>query len=142
MVPTEDGHEVVLGHPSYAELVRSIRGFLDVSEKMKPSERKRFQDMIELLYMVRTVKIHGGPQSKNIYQHFRAMLLLTDADFDKVTRTVESMRRQIMFPRFGIKEITCPICGHVNRDVDMADLVSMVFYHTQVTTALNQAEGN
>src|SRR5699024_5237033 len=109
-VHTTNGIDVILGHPSYAEVVNDIRNFQEYSKKMTDANRRRFETMLDDLYMVRRVRLPNGVQSNNIYQSYQALMLLTQEDLTAVTNEIHKMNEDVMEPRFGIKNIKCPHC--------------------------------
>lgn len=139
-VTTQMGIVVSLGHPSYADMIRCIRGFQEYSKNMTDTDRRRFESMLRLLYMIRKMKLPTGAFSNNIYQNYQALLLLSDADLEIINREATAMRDEIMVPRFGIKEAKCPHCGKIIKDIAYESLLELVFYHTTISSYLNNPE--
>ena len=139
-VRTPSGILVVLGHPSYAEIIRCIRGFQQFSENMSNADRRRFEGMLTLLYMIRKIQLPNGVTSNNIYQTYMALMLLSQRDLDMVNKESESMRKEILVPKFGVKEVRCPHCGRIIKDVAYDNLLEMLFYHTTVASYLMENE--
>ena len=138
IVTSENGLEITLGHPSYAEQVRNITAYQSYARQMSDADRRRFEGMLRLLYMIRSIKLPNGVVTNNIYQNYHALMLLNQLDLDLVNTEVDAMRKKILSPRFGVKEAKCPHCGHVNKDVAYRNLLDLVFYHTTVSSLLTE----
>ena len=139
-VHTTNGIDVILGHPSYAEVVNDIRNFQEYSKKMTDANRRRFETMLDDLYMVRRVRLPNGVQSNNIYQSYQALMLLTQEDLTAVTNEIHKMNEDVMEPRFGIKNIKCPHCHQLIPEIPYTNLFELVFYHTTVSGFRNNPE--
>ncbi len=139
-VVTAMGLTVTLGHPSYADMIRCIRGFLEYSANMTETEKKRFESMLRLLYMIRKIKLPDGTYANNIYQMYQALLIMSDVDLDVINKEATAMRDEIMVPKFGIKEARCPHCGKIIKDIPYESLLEMLFYHTTISSYLNNPE--
>jgi len=139
-VPTSIGIMVTLGHPSYADMIRSIRGFQEYSKNMTESDRKRFESMLKLLYMIRKMKLPTGTYANNIFQMYQTLLLLSDDDLELVNHEANEMRNQIIVPKFGIPEVKCPHCGKIIKDVAYDSLLELLFYHTTISSYLKNPE--
>ena len=74
--------------------------------------------------------------SSNIYQHYLAISMMSDEDFDLISEQIEKMQKAIMIPKFGIAKVTCPHCHTVKTNIQYSDLTDLVFYHSMVSTAL------
>lgn len=139
VISTESGMEVTLAHPSYAEMVRSIRGFQDFSADMTEANRIRFQNMIDILLMIRKIRLPNGIQSNNILQNYDALMLLNQSDFSLIQREVADMRKDIIVPRFGVREVECPHCHRPIKNIAYNNLDELLFFHLQVEAFLNMA---
>lgn len=139
-VTTEMGIEVTLGHPSYADMIRCIRGFQEYSKSMTPTDVRRFESMLRLLYMIRRIKLPNGTYANNIFQMYQCLLLMSDVDLEMINKEATILRDEIMVPKFGIKEARCPHCGKVIRDIAYESLLELVFYHTTISSYLNNPE--
>ena len=139
VIETEAGIEVTLSHPSYAEIVRCIRGFQDFSGDMTAADRSRFQNLLDTLYMIRKIRLPNGIQSNNIFQNYQALMLLNQSDFSLVQREIADMRKEILAPRFGVREVTCPHCHRVIKDIAYNNLDELLFFHLSVEAFLNRA---
>lgn len=137
-VNTSTGIEITLGHPTFAETVRYIEGYQAYRRQMTEAEAYRFTSMMDSLHMVKKCKLPDGTATNSIYQNYKALLLLTQEDLDVVYDEIDKMRKEIVVPKFGIKKVVCPNCGHVNTDVPYENLVEMVFYHTTIKSLLSK----
>lgn len=139
-VHTSINIDVILGHPSYAEIIRCIRGYQHYVQDMTAADAHRFESMLQLLYMIRRIKLPNGVSSNNIHQNYLALMLLSQEDLDLVNREATAMRNEIMVPKFGIKEVTCPHCHQTVRDIAFDGLLDLLFYHTTISSYLNNPE--
>lgn len=139
-IETSVGIVVTLGHPSYAEYIRGVRGFQEKAAEMTPADARRFQSMLDMLHFVRSVELPSGVKTNSIYQSYIAMGLLADVDFDAVSREVDEMKKQIIVPQYGIRECRCPTCGAINKNIPYRSLLDLLFYHTTVSSFLNNPE--
>lgn len=141
LVTTSVGVDVTLAHPSYAELVRAIRGYQEYSEGLTAADQHRFTSMLNSLYMIRKVRLPNGIESNNIYQHYMALMLLGQRDLELVQREIEDMRKDIIVPKFGIREVECPHCHRINRNIPYNNLLELLFFHVSVDAYLNPENG-
>ena len=139
VVETSSGIEVTLSHPSYAEYVRCIRGFQDFSQDMTSADRARFQNMLDMLIMIRTIRLPSGVQSNNLLQTYNALMLLNQHDLNLVQREIADMRRDILVPRFGVREVVCPHCHQVIKNIAYTDLDELLFFHLSIEAFINRA---
>jgi len=139
-VYTSIGIEVTIGHPSYAELIRCIRSFQSYSQNMTAADAHRFESMLQLLNMVRKIKLPNDVTAANIFQNYQALQLLAQEDLEKINREVNDMNKDVIEPKFGIREVTCPHCKQVVKDIAYEGLLDLLFYHTTVSSYLNNPE--
>ncbi|MCM1295173.1 MAG: hypothetical protein NC311_06500 [Muribaculaceae bacterium] len=135
-----NGIVVTIGHPSYAEYIRGIRGFQAKAQEMTPADARRFETMLDMMHFVRSVELPTGVKTTSMYQNYIAMGLLSAEDFDAVSREIENLRKDIITPRFGIRECQCPHCGAINKDIPYRNLLELLFLHTTVSSFLNNPE--
>lgn len=136
-VDTAVGIRITLGHPSYAEYIRCITGFQSKLQELTPADQRRFSSMLPILIYVRKAELPIGTKSNNIYQHYLALGMLSSTDFDLVTAEVDKMNSEIIEPKYGIKEVRCPICGAVVKDIPYENLLDLLFIHTTVSGILS-----
>lgn len=140
-VHTSIGIEVTIGHPSYSELMRCIRGFMSYSQNMTSADAHRFESMLQLLNMIRKIRLPNNVTANNIFQNYQALQLLSQEDLEMINREVNDMNKDVIEPKFGIKEVTCPHCKQVVKDIAYDGLLDLLFYHTTVSSYLNNPEG-
>ena len=140
MVATSIGIKVYLGHPSYQELIRCIRGYQDYKSRMTPADAHRFESMLQLLNMIRRIQLPTGITSNNIFQTYQCIMLLSQEDLDTVNNEVIKMNEKVIEPKFGIHEVQCPHCGKLVKDIAYEGLLDMLFYHTTVSSYLSNPE--
>lgn len=139
-ITTDDGFEITMAHPSYAEVVAILRGLDDVLRQLSTIDRRRFGGMLkDTLYFIRSIKMPNGVISNGLYQHYIATTMMTPENLDLVIKEAENLRKKIIHPRFGIRSVICPHCHRENKDITFTDLYDLVFYHTTVKRALSQA---
>ena len=90
--------------------------------------------------MIRKIKLPDGTYANNIYQMYQALLIMSDVDLDVINKEATAMRDEIMVPKFGIKEARCPHCGKIIKDIPYESLLEMLFYHTTISSYLNNPE--
>lgn len=139
-VTTSNGIEVYLGHPSYQELIRCIRGYQEYKNNMSAADAHRFETMLPIVNLVRKVKLPNGITSNNIYQSYQALLLLSQEDIETVQKEINKMNDAVIEPKFGISEVVCPHCGKVVKDIAYDGLLDMLFYHTTISSYLSNPE--
>lgn len=135
-----NGIVVTLSHPSYSEYVRGVRCYQDKVSSMSQADAHRFESMLEMLYYIHLIELPSGVKTSNLYQNYIALGLLTDADFDAVNREINNMTKEIIVPKYGIRECRCPVCGAINKNIAYRNLLDLLFYHTTVSSFLNNPE--
>ena len=140
VVRTDDNIVIYLGHPSYSESLRMMSAFRNYASEMSSNEQYRFNEALRLLYMIRKIELPGGMTSSNVYQNFVALSLLSSEDMSFLEREIDKMYKQIITPKFGIKEVTCPHCKKVNTNIAYDNLTDLLFYHTTVSKYLEKPE--
>ena len=79
-------------------------------------------------------------RTNNIRQVYIAIGMLSDVDFDAVSREITDMRKSILIPQYGIRETRCPHCGSINKNIPFNGLLDLLFLHTTLSSFLNNPE--
>lgn len=135
-----NGIKVVLGHPSYSDYIRNLRGFQAAAAEMTEEQARRFETMLDTLHFIRYIDLPTGTRTNNIRQVYIATGMLSDVDFDAVSREVTDMRKNILVPQYGIRETRCPHCGSINKNIPFNGLLDLLFLHTTLSSFLNNPE--
>lgn len=135
-----NGIKVVLGHPSYSEYIRNLRGFQAAAAEMTEEQARRFETMLNTLHFIRHIELPTGTRTNNIRQVYIAIGMLSDVDFDAVSREITDMRKSILIPQYGIRETRCPHCGSINKNIPFNGLLDLLFLHTTLSSFLNNPE--
>ena len=136
-VTTDGGITIILSHPSYQEYVNSLRAFQNFSSTMTRADSARFEGMLPTLQMIRKITLPNGVISSNLLQHYQALQLLTQEDLTKVNEQVDAMNRNVIAPRFGIRDTRCPYCQKVVKNIGFGSIQELLFFHASVTSLLN-----
>lgn len=137
---TENGFTIVLGHPSYAEYAAYMRELRDIMANSDNTTSNRIQQMNEILPFIRKITLPTGVYTSNLFQRFTAVGLLSDEDYDAMAKEINTLAKQIIVPRFGIKKVTCPHCGEVLTDIAYDDLDNLLFFHFTVNRLLKSID--
>lgn len=135
-ITTEDGYEVVIGHPSYIDMINLFTAVKSYTSKLSQSEALRFNRMTQLISMIRSFKLPNGLRANNAYQIYYGLNLLSDESYKLVTNEIVDFAKKAIIPKFGIKRVKCPHCGKINTDIPFDKLDDMIFFHTTVTRTL------
>ena len=139
-ISTDDGFEICLGHPSYADYIQYLTELKSLNESMEAVEMNMLSKIADSLHYVRSITMPNGVHTSNLFQRFQAIRMLTDADLNLVQNEIRKMADKTIVPQFGIKKITCPHCGKVNTNITYNTLDELLFFHTMVTRLLSQTE--
>ena len=143
IITTSGGFEVTLGHPSYANEIALLNSFLSYHQNMTPADGRRFESMLQTLYMVRKIRLPNGIPTNTIYQNYMAINMMDTSDLQLINKEVEKMQKEIIRPEFGIREALCPHCKKIVKNIAYRNILDLLFLHTQLSGFLNQtAEGN
>lgn len=137
---TESGFVIVLGHPSYAEYAAYMRELRDIVSNGDTVVNNRIEEMNEILPFIRKITLPTGVFTSNLFQRFTAIGLLSDDDFNGLSKEVANLAKQIIIPKFGIKKIKCPHCGEVITDIAYDDLDNLLFFHFTVNRLLKSID--
>ena len=134
----ESGLTVVVGHPSYVDMVtmyNAMQYYTSPDAGLSKIESRNFQLRLQTLSYVRSVVLPNGVRAANAYQKHLALNMLTTEEFKEVTDTIRELVDQVVAPEFGISGLRCPHCG---KEVTMqiGSLEDLVFYHSMVTQSL------
>lgn len=140
IITTSSGIVITLGHPSYANELTMLSSFLAYYNEMTPSDQFRFNSRLPLLYFIRKAQLPTGVVTNNIYQNYIALSLVDTDDLRMITNEIEKMRKEIIEPKFGIKEVKCPHCGNVNKNVSYRNILDLVFFHFQLESYTRQED--
>lgn len=130
---TNNGFEITIGHPSYADYIRSLTQARSYASGLSQLGAMRFFSIVEDAYFIRNIKMPNGIITTNIQQLYMAMSMLTEADMRVVHNSVERLKKQIITPKFGIAKVTCPHCHKVLTNIPYENLEEMVFFHFSVS---------
>lgn len=133
---SDDGFVVILGHPSYADIIRLYSEMKEYTKNMTTIESQSFNSMFSIFTLIREIKMPNGIKTSNTFQIYHALKLLKTEDMNVLGDIVKEMTSQIIVPKFGIQKVTCPHCGKVNTNIGYDSLQDMVFYHTQISGLL------
>ena len=110
---------------------------------MTPADGRRFESMLQTLYMVRKIRLPNGIPTNTIYQNYMAINMMDTSDLQLINKEVEKMQKEIIRPEFGIREALCPHCKKIVKNIAYRNILDLLFLHTQLSGFLNQtAEGN
>jgi len=137
---TESGFVIVLGHPSYAEYAAYMRELRDIVANGDTVVNNRIEEMNEILPFIRKITLPTGVYTSNLFQRFTAIGLLSDDDFNGLSKEVANLAKQIIIPKFGVKKIKCPHCGEVITDIAYDDLDNLLFFHFTVNRLLKSID--
>ena len=137
---TESGFVVVIGHPSYQEYATYMRELKDMIANGDDVTNNRIQQMSEILPFIRKITMPNGVYTSNLFQRYSALTVLTEDEFDAISKEIGNLTKQIIIPKFGIKSVKCPHCGEVNTNIAYDDLDSLLFFHFTVTRLLKQTD--
>lgn len=138
IVTCTNGMVVTLGHPSYANELAILNSFAAYYNRMAPMEAKRFQSMLRTMYVVRKIVLPNGIQTNSLLQIYEAIKLMTQEDLELIQENISEMNKDIIRPKFGIRETVCPHCGEVVKNIEYEDILNMLFLHTQLNVYLNE----
>lgn len=130
---TNNGFEITIGHPSYADYIRSLTQARSYASGLSQLGAMRFFSIVEDAYFIRNIKMPNGIITTNIQQLYMAMSMLTEADMRVVHNSVERLKKQIITPKFGIAKVTCPHCHKTLTNIPYENLEEMVFFHFSVS---------
>lgn len=137
-ITSVNGIIITLGHPSYANELGILNSFAAYYNHMTPQEANRFNSLLRTMYMIRKITLPNGVQTNSLYQIYEALKLISQEDLEMVQREVTKMYDEIIYPQFGIREVVCPHCGKIVKDVAYNDMLNMLFMHTQLSGYLNE----
>ncbi|MCM1531940.1 MAG: hypothetical protein NC114_06670 [Ruminococcus flavefaciens] len=133
-----NGMTVTLGHPSYANGLGILNSFAVYYNNMPPMEAKRFNSMLSTMRMIRKITLPNGIQTNSLLQIYEAIKLMTQEDLELVQHEIAKMRKDVLRPKFGVREVRCPHCGKIVKNIEYEDLMNMLFFHTQLSGLLNE----
>lgn len=140
MVTTSGGFVITLGHPSYANEMTTLNSFLAYYNNMTPSDQFRFQNRLDVLYFIRKIQLPNGIVTNSILQNYLALGMINTRDLQTIQSEVAKMKTDIIEPKFGIREVVCPVCGNVIKNVSYRDILNLVFLHFQLDSYLHPAQ--
>ena len=133
---TSNMFEITIGHPNYAEIINQMGQLRKYAQQLGQIEAQHFIEKAQILYQIRQIKLPNGVITSNIYQTYLALTLLADDDYQMLVEEIDTMRKAIVEPKFGISTVKCPHCGHVLHDIPYENLDELVFFHTTVSRML------
>ena len=134
---TSNMFEITIGHPNYAEIINQMGQLRKYAQQLGQIEAQHFIEKAQILYQIRQIKLPNGVITSNIYQTYLALTLLADEDYQTLVEEIDTMRKDIIEPKFGIATVKCPHCGHVLHDIPYENLDELVFFHTTVSRMLH-----
>lgn len=142
VICTDRQFSVTLGHPSYAEYVRTVSQIRDILTSNDSMVFQRsFANVSNMLYYIRNIKMPNGVITANAYQHYSALQLLGSTELGEIEKCIDKMRSESMIPKFGFAHVTCPHCGKTLTNIGYQDIDEMLFFHTMVTTFRQMVNG-
>lgn len=132
-VETESGFSIVVGHPSYVDMINLFSAIKQYSTKMDKNNAKRFSEMSKVIAMVRYIMLPNGVKTVNAYQMYLALTMLSNEDYAAVVDVIDTFSKQAIIPQFGIPKAKCPYCGKTNVNIPYEKLDDIVFFHSMVT---------
>ena len=108
-----------------------------------------FREMQKLSSQYAFILVHGGGAelsriSKvfNLEPVFKDGVRLTTPPEMEIADMVlgGKMNKELVEPRFGIREVRCPHCGRIVKNIAFTDLDQMLFFHTTVSALLNSKQ--
>ena len=82
--------------------------------------------------MTRDILMPNKVRCTTIYQRYIALTMMDTKDIDAIRDIVKAEVKKVIVPKFGIKRVTCPHCGHVNTDIPYDSLNDVLFFHSMV----------
>lgn len=137
---TSDGFRIILGHPSYGEYVLYLTELKAIINRLDPSQSARIRKMSDSLPYVRGIQMPNGIHANNLFQRYMAITMLSDDAKDELDEGIERLKKEIIFPRFGVRKVRCPHCGKVNTDIYYDNLEDLLFFHFMVTRWMKNTE--
>ena len=135
-IVTSNQFEITIGHPSYADYVRTLTQIRDYAKTLNQVDTNRFFDLVADIYYVRNVKMPNNVITSNVYQTYLAINMLTEGDLVCLQEEIQKMRDKILVPKFGIAKVVCPHCGTSLTDVPFESIEDMLFFHSTVSRML------
>ena len=129
---TESGYVVTIGHPSYVETINYYAAMMEYNKSLSRSEAQRFASLTPILSMTRDILMPNKVRCTTIYQRYIALTMMDTKDIDAIRDIVKAEVKKVIVPKFGIKRVTCPHCGHVNTDIPYDSLNDVLFFHSMV----------
>ncbi|MCM1230133.1 MAG: hypothetical protein NC489_08370 [Ruminococcus flavefaciens] len=133
-----NGMTVTLGHPSYANGLGILNSFAAYYNNLPPLEANRFNSLLGTMRMIRKITLPNGIHTNSLLQIYEAIKLMTQEDLELVQHEISKMRKDVLKPKFGVREVRCPHCGKIVKNVEYEDLMNMLFFHTQLSGLLNE----
>lgn len=137
-IVSSNGFIITLGHPSYANELGMLNSFVTYYNQMTSQEANRFSSLLHTMRMVRKIALPNGVQTNSLLQIYEALKLLNQEDLQLVQREISALYDEIIMPEFGIREVVCPHCGKVVKEVAYNDMLSLLFMHTQLNGYLHE----
>ena len=137
VITSSDGMEITLGHPSFTNEFGILKNFVTYYNNMDPQTAYRFSSKLDTMYMIRKIILPNGIPANSLLQIFIALGMLSQEDMKLVDDEIEQMQKQIIRPKFGIRNARCPHCGKISGDIPYESMVNLLFMHTQVSEYLN-----
>lgn len=133
---TESGYDVTIGHPSYVETINHYAALLEYSKTLNRTEAQRFASLTPILSMTRDIMMPNKVRCTTLYQRYIALTLMSTDDIDTIRDIVKAEVKKVIIPKFGIKRVKCPHCGHMNTDIPYESLNDVLFFHSMVTPSM------
>lgn len=137
---TTDGFRIILGHPSYGEYVLYLTELKAIIARLDAGQAARVRSMATELPYVRGIQMPTGVHANNLFQRYMAITMLSDDAKTELDETIEKLKKQIVFPKFGVRRVKCPYCGKTNTDIIYDNLEDLLFFHFTVTRWMKGTE--
>ena len=133
---TKSLFEIIIGHPSYADYIRTLTQVRDYAKNLDDIAISRFLSMVDTLHYIRSIQLPSGVITANTYQNYMALNMLEESDLYAITEEIDQMKKSVITPQFGIAKVVCPNCGKTLTDLPYNNLDEMIFFHSTVSRML------